>query len=92
MIPLSDVPISSKEFSKKSNSKLQSYSIFLSIFQDVDGSGYISKEEMLKSISNCEYLRGEKEEEAVKCLADIDVDGDGRVSYPEFLLVWKFKY
>ena len=32
------------------------------------------------------------EEEAKKCLADIDVDGDGKVSYPEFLLVWKFKY
>ena len=47
---------------------------------------------MLKSISNCEYLRGGLEEEAKKCLDDIDIDGDGRVSYPEFLLVWKFKY
>ena len=47
---------------------------------------------MLQSIVNCEFLRGEKEEEAKKCLADIDVDGDGKVSYPEFLLVWKFKY
>lgn len=46
----------------------------------------------MKSISNCEYLRGEMEEEAKKCLDDIDVDGDGKVSYPEFLLVWKFKY
>jgi len=62
------------------------------LFQDSAGSGYICKEEMLKSISNCEYLRGGLEEEAKKCLDDIDVDGDGRVSYPEFLLVWKFKY
>ena len=28
----------------------------------------------------------------VKCLEDIDVNGDGKVSYPEFLMVWKFKY
>ena len=61
-------------------------------FQDTDGSRFISKDEMLQSIVNCEFLRGEKEEEAKKCLADIDVDGDGKVSYPEFLLVWKFKY
>lgn len=59
---------------------------------DVDGSGFISKEEMLKSLGYCEFLRGDKMEEAKKCLADIDVDGDGKVSYPEFLLVWKFKY
>jgi Ca2+-binding EF-hand superfamily protein len=36
----------------------------------VDGSGYISKEEMLKSLSNCEFLRG-KEEEAERCLVHI---------------------
>ena len=62
------------------------------MIQDTDGSGFISKDEMLQSITNCEFLRNEKEEEAKKCLADIDVDGDGKVSYPEFLLVWKIKY
>ena len=30
-------------------------------------------------------------EEAKKCVAELDVDEDGRVSYPEFLLVWKYK-
>ena len=30
-------------------------------------------------------------EEARKCIAELDVDKDGRVSYPEFLLVWKYK-
>ncbi len=24
--------------------------------------------------------------------SDMDADGDGRVSFPEFLLAWKFKY
>lgn len=59
---------------------------------DIDGSGYISKSEMMKTIDDCEFLSGDKEEEARKCLADIDVDGDGKISYPEFLMVWKFKY
>ena len=59
---------------------------------DTDGSGYISKSEMLKTIDGCEFLAGDKETEAKKCLDDIDVDGDGKISYPEFLMVWKFKY
>merc|ERR1712112_351542 len=29
--------------------------------------------------------------EAQKCVAELDVDKDGRVSYPEFLLVYKYK-
>ena len=59
---------------------------------DTDRSGFISKAEMLASISHCDFLGGDKEEEAKKCLDDIDVNGDGKVSYPEFLMVWKFKY
>jgi len=30
-----------------------------------------------------------KEEEATKCLNEMDLDGDGRVSYPEFMLKWR---
>ena len=30
-----------------------------------------------------------KEEEAQKCLDDMDLDGDGKVSFIEFLLKWK---
>ena len=59
---------------------------------DTDKSGFICKSEMLASLSNCEFLGGDKEAEAKKCLDDIDVNGDGKVSYPEFLMVWKFKY
>ena len=59
---------------------------------DTDNSGFITKAEMLASISNCDFLGGDKTEEARKCLEDIDVNGDGKVSYPEFLMVWKFKY
>ena len=29
--------------------------------------------------------------EAEKCVADLDVDKDGKVSYPEFLLVWRYR-
>ena len=30
-----------------------------------------------------------KEEEAVKCLREMDLDGDGRVSYAEFMVKWR---
>ena len=59
---------------------------------DVDGSGYISKQEMMATIESCEFLGSTKEAEAKRCLDDIDVNGDGKISYPEFLMVWKFKY
>ena len=29
--------------------------------------------------------------EAARCVADLDVDKDGKVSYPEFLLVWRYR-
>lgn len=30
-----------------------------------------------------------KEEEAAKCIDEMDLDGDGRVSYAEFMVKWK---
>ena len=30
-----------------------------------------------------------KDEEVMKCLRDMDLDGDGRVSYAEFMVKWK---
>jgi len=59
---------------------------------DQDGSGFICKSEMMKTISGCNFLAGDREAEAKKCIDDIDVNGDGKISYPEFLMVWKFKY
>ena len=48
-------------------------------------------EEMMSIISECDHFAGDKMEEAKRCVAELDVDQDGRVSYPEFLLVWKYK-
>jgi len=53
---------------------------------DTDNSGFITKDEMLAIISVCEHFNGDKMAEAQKCVAELDVDEDGRVSYPEFLL------
>merc|ERR1711862_788238 len=58
---------------------------------DTDSSGFITKEEMMNIITDCDHFTGDKMEEAKKCVAELDVDQDGRVSYPEFLLVWKYK-
>ena len=57
---------------------------------DIDRSGYITQDEMLKVITTHRALRN-MEAEANKCLDEIDVDGNGKVSYPEFIMVWKFK-
>ena len=48
---------------------------------DVDRSGYISKEEILKMLTTNNSLRN-MEDEAKKCLDEIDVDGNGKISYP----------
>merc|ERR1711935_712499 len=58
---------------------------------DTDNSGFITKDEMLAVIANCEHFVGDKGEEAKRCVDELDVDKDGQVSYPEFLLVWKYK-
>jgi len=58
---------------------------------DTDASGYITRDEMLAVIVNCDHFSGDKIDEARKCVEELDVDKDGRVSYPEFLLVWKYR-
>eukprot|EP00092_Neocalanus_flemingeri_P074611 GFUD01092288.1.p1 GENE.GFUD01092288.1~~GFUD01092288.1.p1 ORF type:complete len:173 (-),score=54.58 GFUD01092288.1:234-677(-) len=58
---------------------------------DLDGNGFITKEEMLAVISDCDYFVSDKLVEAQKCIAELDVDQDGQVSYPEFILVWKYR-
>merc|ERR1719167_88403 len=58
---------------------------------DLDKNGFITKDEMLAVISNCDHFLGDKLKEATKCIAELDVDEDGRVSYPEFLLCWIYK-
>jgi len=58
---------------------------------DSDNSGFITRDEMLSIILGCTHFTSDKVEEAKKCVADLDVDQDGRVSYPEFLLVWKYR-
>eukprot|EP00090_Calanus_glacialis_P020902 TRINITY_DN32253_c0_g1_i1.p1 TRINITY_DN32253_c0_g1~~TRINITY_DN32253_c0_g1_i1.p1 ORF type:complete len:150 (-),score=50.14 TRINITY_DN32253_c0_g1_i1:66-515(-) len=58
---------------------------------DLDENGYITKDEMFAVIADCDYFVNDKMEEAKKCIAELDVDQDGQVSYPEFILVWKYK-
>merc|ERR1711977_391322 len=56
---------------------------------DTDSSGYITRDEMVAVISS--EFQGDKMEEAKKAIDKLDVDKDGRVSYPEFILVMKYK-
>ena len=44
---------------------------------------------MLEVIETSAGFVQDKMAEAKKCLEEMDVDNDGQVSYPEFLLVWK---
>ena len=45
--------------------------------------------EMLEVIETSAGFVQDKMAEAKKCLDEMDVDKDGQVSFPEFLLVWK---
>ena len=56
---------------------------------DIDNSGYITKEEMLEVVAS--GVTGPKADEAKAAIDQLDVDKDGKVSYPEYLLVMKFK-
>merc|ERR1711951_3337 len=56
---------------------------------DADKSGYITKDEMVKVISS--EFQGDQMEEAKSVIDKLDVDKDGKVSYPEFILVMKYK-
>ena len=46
--------------------------------------------EMLEVIETNAWFVQDKVVEAKKSIEDLDVDNDGPVSYPEFLLAWKF--
>ena len=55
---------------------------------DINGDGYITKDEMLQAMTKMGFVNN-KEEEALKCLREMDLDGDGRVSYAEFMVKWR---
>jgi len=55
---------------------------------DLDGDGYITKDEMVEAITKMGFVSN-TEEEASKCLKEMDLDGDGKVSYAEFMVKWK---
>ena len=42
----------------------------------------------LQVISTLGFV-ADKDDEVTKCLKDMDIDGDGRVSYAEFMVKWK---
>ena len=46
---------------------------------------------MLQAIEESGTFVVDKMKEARKCIEELDVDQDGQVSYPEFLLIWRFK-
>jgi len=55
---------------------------------DLDGDGYITKDEMVEAITKMGFVSN-TEEEAAKCLQEMDLDGDGKVSFAEFMVKWK---
>merc|ERR1712008_212960 len=58
---------------------------------DINGDGYITKDEITEVIKAIDFV-GNVEKEVDRCLADMDVDGNGSVSYAEFMVKWKFTY
>jgi len=50
---------------------------------DLNGDGRVTQEEIAKALGDAKLAEG--------LIAEVDVDGDGSVSYDEFLLLWKSK-
>ena len=57
---------------------------------DLNRDGYVTKEELTCYLRNSGLLPNECEEKAAKCFKNLDLNGDGRISYPEFVMGWKF--
>merc|ERR1712083_6027 len=55
---------------------------------DINGDGFITKDEITQVIKSLDFV-GNVEAEVNKCLQDMDVDGNGSVSYAEFMVKWK---
>ncbi|XP_040564931.1 neo-calmodulin [Lepeophtheirus salmonis] len=58
---------------------------------DEDSDGFITTEEMMSVVNKFSHVLGDRKEIAEKCLKDIDINGDGKVSFPEFYICWKYK-
>ena len=74
----------------ESNDGYEDESEILETFKkyDTNGDGYITKDEMMAVMSKMTFVAN-KDEEVEKCLKDLDADGDGRISYAEFLIKLK---
>ena len=59
---------------------------------DLNRDGYITKEELTSYLTHSGLLPNESEEKAVKCFTRLDLNGDGKISYPEFVMGWKFHF
>merc|ERR1712083_732043 len=57
---------------------------------DPNGDGYITKDELADLLRKTALIR-DVDREAQKCLEDMDINSDGKVSYEEFLLIWKYR-
>lgn len=77
-----DVPSIKCQNRKISKSKLREYRDAFSLF-DKDGNGYLTKEE-LGSVMH-QLGQWARMEELQEMLAEIDTDGDGNVSFEEFV-------
>ena len=57
---------------------------------DQNRDGYITKEDLTSYLTNSGLVPNESEDKAVKCIKSLDLNGDGKISYPEFVMGWKF--
>merc|ERR1711971_1540231 len=66
---------------------------FSSLWSSLAGEGedknrVITRDEMMKAVS---LLSKDKKSDAEHFISQLDIDQDGKVSYPEFLLVWRYR-
>lgn len=57
---------------------------------DIDDNGYASKEEFAKVIRA--KVNPREQHQVLESLNSCDVNNDGKISYPEFMIKWKFAW
>ena len=61
---------------------------------DINKDGYVTKDELAQYLFMCYCGSGlskrEKEAKVQKAFTFLDLNGDGKISYPEFFMAWKF--
>ena len=58
---------------------------------DINQDGYVTKDELAQYLKQSGLSKTEKDVKLQRCFHSLDLNGDGKISYPEFFMAWKLQ-